>query len=157
MYKYTLCFIRKGNQILMLNRLYPPNMGKWNGIGGNIRHDETPHQGAVREIFEETGIQVERAELAGTVTWITDKETSGMYVFIASVSSSFHYPTPVKAEEGILDWKDIEWILHPNNQGMASHIQQILPGMLSGERYEHRYSFSANGEIVDYRKMPITV
>ncbi len=37
MYKYTICFIRKGNKILLLNRNKKPNMGMWNGVGGKIR------------------------------------------------------------------------------------------------------------------------
>ena len=31
--KYTLCFIKKDNEFLMLNRIKAPNMGLWNGVG----------------------------------------------------------------------------------------------------------------------------
>ena len=58
MYKYTICFIRKGNEILLLNRNKKPNMGMWNGVGGKIEENETPYKGIIRETLEETGIEL---------------------------------------------------------------------------------------------------
>ena len=58
MYKYTICFIRKGNKILLLNRNKKPNMGMWNGVGGKIEDNETPYEGIIRETLEETGIDL---------------------------------------------------------------------------------------------------
>ncbi|USK57773.1 NUDIX domain-containing protein (plasmid) [Cytobacillus solani] len=43
----------------MLNREKPPIMGVWNGVGGKIEKGETSDEGALREVFEETGIRVE--------------------------------------------------------------------------------------------------
>lgn len=42
MYKYTLCFIKKGCQLLMLNRDSAPTKGLWNGVGGKIEANESP-------------------------------------------------------------------------------------------------------------------
>lgn len=36
MYQYTLCFIERGDAILLLNRQKAPWMGCWNGVGGKI-------------------------------------------------------------------------------------------------------------------------
>lgn len=33
MYKHTLCFIKRNEEILMLNREYDPVKGLWNGVG----------------------------------------------------------------------------------------------------------------------------
>ncbi len=49
MYKYTICFIKKGKKILLLNRNKKPNMGMWNGVGGKIEDNETPYEGIIRE------------------------------------------------------------------------------------------------------------
>jgi len=35
-----------------------------------------------------------------------------------------------KTREGILDWKQIEWILHPSNLGIAEMVQEYLPFLL---------------------------
>lgn len=58
MFKYTVCFVKKNNELLMLNREKEkaPIMGVWNGVGGKIEKGETPDMGAQREVFEETGI-----------------------------------------------------------------------------------------------------
>ncbi len=37
MYKHTLCFIKRNEEILMLNREYDPVKGLWNGVGGENR------------------------------------------------------------------------------------------------------------------------
>ncbi|MEK4498575.1 hypothetical protein [Bacillus sp. FSL R12-0069] len=36
MYKHTLCFIKRNEEILMLNREYDPVKGLWNRVGGKI-------------------------------------------------------------------------------------------------------------------------
>ncbi|MFK7694886.1 NUDIX hydrolase [Paenibacillus sp. HJGM_3] len=155
MYKYTLCFIRRGGQMLMLNRQYGPNMGTWNGIGGKIEAGETPRHSVIREVLEESGIPIEHPELAGTVTWITPAGTSGMVVYLADVPDTYHYPTPVRVTEGILDWKDIEWVLDKNNRGISGNVQQFLPLMLSGERNDHQYRYDAFEVMIDYVRNPI--
>lgn len=157
MYKYTLCFIKRGNNILMLNRYFKPIMGRWNGIGGKLEVGETPEQCVLRETFEETGISLGHTKFVGTVTWITDKGSSGMYVFISEVATDFHYVTPITVEEGILDWKELEWVLSPDNLGIANNIQEFLPSMLSGELLDHKYTFNDKEEILEYSKRPITI
>ena len=52
------------------------------------------------------------------------------------------YETPRKTAEGILDWKEISWILHPHNTGVASNLPKFLPKMLDDDRlYEHKCIF----------------
>lgn len=40
MYKQTLCFIRRNDEILMLNRENKPTHGLWNGVGGKMESEE---------------------------------------------------------------------------------------------------------------------
>lgn len=123
MYKYTVCFVKNGNNILMLNREKSPIMGVWNGVGGKIEKGETPDEGALREVFEETGIKVERYFSKGTVSWETsNSELDGIYVYLYEVTNHLKLETPNKTREGILDWKSIDWILNPNNLGIAEKV-----------------------------------
>ena len=48
------------------------------------------------------------------------------YAIIAELSKSYLYNTPIKVDEGILDWKDISWIHYPNNLGIAD-VKYYLP------------------------------
>lgn len=77
MYKYTHCFIRQGNKLLMLNRDSTPAKGLWNGVGGKINGDESPHDGILRETFEETGISIKNIEYRGVIRWNVDNTHSG--------------------------------------------------------------------------------
>src|SRR5688500_7686889 len=53
---WTLCFIRRGGQLLMLERRREPNRGLWSGVGGKLDAGESPRAGVHREVLEETGL-----------------------------------------------------------------------------------------------------
>ncbi|MFJ7511791.1 NUDIX hydrolase [Peribacillus simplex] len=146
MFKYTVCFVKKDNEILMLNREKAPIMGVWNGVGGKIENGETPDIGAQREVFEETDIEVETFFSKGTVTWETPEgELDGIYVYLYEVDADLIYETPKKTREGILEWKSIDWILHPLNLGIAEMVAQYLPVLLEKEgNYKFTYK---NGQM----------
>jgi 8-oxo-dGTP diphosphatase len=132
MLKYTIAFIKRGNEILLLNRESPSWMGSWNGVGGKLEKDETPRDCILREIREETGIVLQEITYKGNVTWDVDQQYyNGMYAFVAEIPETYDYITPIKTDEGILDWKKIDWILHPENTGVAN-LHYFLSDMLQG-------------------------
>lgn len=128
---YTNCFIKQNNNIIMLNRVFEPNMGLWNGVGGKIEEGETPLQCVLREVVEETGLLIDHAEFKGIVTWKGEGlSEGGMYVYKAELTDSIRYETPIMTDEGILHWKSIEWVLDPKNSGIVSNIHYFLPSLL---------------------------
>lgn len=140
MYTYTLGFIRRGSEILMVNREKSPWKGAWNGVGGKIDADETARVCMQREIEEETGIVIERDQIRskGCMTWnVFDAEGEGLYIFLIDLPLDYEYPTPRKVDEGILDWKKIEWINDFENQGVAHNIPYFLPTVLEAEEKYH--------------------
>lgn len=150
MLKYTICFIKRNDEILLLNRNKKPNMGLWNGVGGKIESDESPFEGIIRETWEETGLLLEEVTHAGNVIWKSKHGESGMYVFLADLPEGMDIHTPIKVEEGILDWKKIDWVLEPNNNGVVSNIQHFLPKMLNGQYgLEHIFVYE-NGIVTEY-------
>ncbi|MEI7026845.1 NUDIX hydrolase [Paenibacillus sp. y28] len=164
-YNYTICFIRRGSELLLLNRRKAPNMGLWNGVGGKLMQGESPLQGVLREVREETGLTLSQARFAGTVAWPEEEASpreaqsrvatlrggrsspaqagqetgvgvpgrGGMFVFLAEVPDNMHVQTPAATDEGVLDWKPLEWITDPDNAGIVENIALFLPPMLSGE------------------------
>ncbi|BCR35806.1 NUDIX hydrolase [Mariniplasma anaerobium] len=136
MYKYTLGFLIKGNQILMLNRNKSPWMGSWNGLGGKIQINETPQACIQREVFEETGLElkVENFIFKGVVTWDEfDAMGNGLYIYIYHLNEKLDLITPLKVDEGILDFKDISWISSFENEGVAKNIPYFLPSVLNDD------------------------
>jgi 8-oxo-dGTP diphosphatase len=154
MYPYTICFIKKGNELLLLNRNNTPNMGVWNGVGGKIEHGETVEESVKREVFEETTISLEEVTYKGIVSWNVNNEyNGGMYLFLAELQEK--QPIPIITREGILAWKDISWILDPNNNGIVDNITSFLPTMLSEEGvYEYRCTYTAT-ELVSVEKVKV--
>ena len=155
--KYTICFIKRGNDILMLNRKSAPEMGVWNGVGGKLEPGEPPLEGVLREVYEETGIELETATEKGTVTWQADEQDNGgMYAYLAEVPENFTYVTPKATDEGILDWKPLDWLLHSENQGVAEHVKRFLPIMLRDDRlFDFQCTYDEDGRLVDCRPVPL--
>ena len=54
----TLCFVKKEDKILMINRNKPPFMGMWNALGGHLEEGEELSECVKRELLEETGINI---------------------------------------------------------------------------------------------------
>ncbi|RNA70176.1 NUDIX hydrolase [Alteribacter keqinensis] len=147
MLNFTICFIKRGNEILLLNREKGSWMGRWNGVGGKIEPGETPLQGVLREVKEETGLVLTDIDHKGNVTWVIDgADYGGMYVYIAEIPEQTSYPTPVKREEGILDWKTREWLIDKENTGLADFMY-FLPQMLDGEN-KHTYRYYYEGDLL---------
>ena len=120
--KYTLCFIKKDNEFLMLNRIKAPNMGLWNGVGGKLELNEDKFQGIKREITEETGLFIEEVKYHGEVYWYSKHSTGGMYVFTADFPKNNNFKSPVDDIEGLLAFRTEEWLFHKENKGVISNI-----------------------------------
>jgi 8-oxo-dGTP diphosphatase len=54
-------------RLLLIKRGHPPEAGRWSIPGGRIEPGESDQQALVREVREETGLQVVAGELAGSV------------------------------------------------------------------------------------------
>lgn len=52
----VLAVVRRGARILLAQRSVPPGIGKWGFPGGMLELGETIHDGAARELKEETAI-----------------------------------------------------------------------------------------------------
>ncbi|WP_164669849.1 NUDIX hydrolase [Virgibacillus doumboii] len=151
MLKYTISFIKRGNEILMLNRESSPWTGMWNGVGGKVEKNESAMDCILREIKEETGIEDAKVNYRGNVTWSKADGTNlgGMYVFIAELPETYEYNTPKSTEEGILDWKKIFWLLDEENVGVVGNIKYFLPKMLNeSNTYNYRFVYQ-DMEIID--------
>jgi 8-oxo-dGTP diphosphatase len=61
----VLAVVLRGERALVVRRANPPMSGRWGFPGGVLELGETVAQGAMRELFEETGVT---AEAAGPLT-----------------------------------------------------------------------------------------
>jgi 8-oxo-dGTP diphosphatase len=87
MYNTTLCYITRGDEVLMLHRIKKKNdinHDKWIGIGGKFEDGESPDECLLREALEETGLTLTNWQCRGVVTFLCDGvEGEYMYLFTA--------------------------------------------------------------------------
>lgn len=145
MFTYTLGFIKYQNQILMINRKKKPWLGCWNGLGGKLFDGEDPIISLKRELHEETNLTIHDEEIkdCGNLTWNSfDANGQGLYLYLIELKHPVDLKGPLATDEGILDWKDIDWIINPSNLGVAHNIRYFLPFMLNdSNRYHYHCTF----------------
>ena len=80
----TCCYLKKDEQYLLLFRnkkKVDVNKGKWIGVGGGLEGKETPDKCAIREVKEETGLDVHSLKCSGEVDFIYDGYFEKMYIY----------------------------------------------------------------------------
>lgn len=100
----TLCYIRRGEEYLMLHRIkkkHDLNQDKWIGIGGKFEDGESPEDCLLREAREETGLTLTDYRYWGIVTFVSDRwPTEYMHLFTADGFTG----TLKECDEGDLEW-----------------------------------------------------
>jgi 8-oxo-dGTP diphosphatase len=124
----TLCFVFNGDDVLLMKRaphrrVFP---NRYNGVGGHIERDEDPLSGAVREIREETGLEVRDVRLRG-VHNIDAGDSSGIMIFVFSASSDSREVIDA-GEEGTLHWIPCDAVL---DLDLVEDLPHILPRILA--------------------------
>ncbi len=99
----TLIFITRGDQVLLLRGSPQKRIwaNKYNGIGGHVERDEDIYTAALREVHEETALEVEQLRLAGLIN-IDGDQPAGIMLFVFTATSRSGEPIP--SEEGTLEW-----------------------------------------------------
>ena len=106
----TLCYITRGNDVLMLHRVKKKNdinQDKWIGIGGKFEEEESTDDCLLREAKEETGLTLTNWRCRGIVTFLNDQcEGEYMYLFTAD-----GFEGELKeCDEGDLQWVSREFL-----------------------------------------------
>ena len=105
MHNSTLCYITRGDEVLMLHRVKKKNdinKDKWIGIGGKFESNETPDECLLREALEETGLTLTSWQCRGVVTFLTENPEDGEYMYLFTADG---FEGELKeCDEGDLQW-----------------------------------------------------
>ena len=102
----TLCYITRGDEVLMLHRVKKEkdiNKDKWIGIGGKFLEGESPDECLLREAKEETGLTLTRWRCRGIVTFLTEDPQQGEYMYLFTADA-------FEGEEKPCDEGDLQWV-----------------------------------------------
>lgn len=100
----TLCYIEKDGCYLMLHRTKKSldvNKGKWIGVGGKFKENETPEECLLREVKEETGLALLSYRYRGILTFFAEGwEPEYIFLYTATEFEG----TLLECAEGDLKW-----------------------------------------------------
>ncbi len=111
----TLCYVRQKDRTLMLYRNRKPNdthRGKWNGLGGKLEAGETPEDCVIREVKEESGLDVASMKLKGVITFPMFDGIDDWYVFVYLIGE--FSGELIDSPEGELAWIENDHLLELN-------------------------------------------
>ena len=138
----TLCYITRGNDVLMLHRVKKEkdvNKDKWIGIGGKFEENESPDECLLREAREETGLKLTSWRCRGIVTFLTNGDWEGEYMYLFTADG---FEGQLKeCDEGDLQWVSREFLgslpMWEGDKIFLELLWQDAPFFLLKLRYEN--------------------
>ena len=127
----TMIYLKKDDSYLLLFRNKKKNdinEGKWIGVGGHREPDETIDECAIREVKEETGLDVHSLSCCGEVLFVDENIKMMMYLYEITDFSG----TLIECNEGDLKWIPIKDIY---NYPMWEGDKLFLPKVINHEPY----------------------
>jgi 8-oxo-dGTP diphosphatase len=142
----NVCFLidKKNHKILLLKRNNQPMCGMYTGVGGKIEFDEGLETSCIREVKEETGLDVWSVRLCGVIKTILDGNDSSWLLFVYT-SDDFSGELS-ECDEGELEWVDIQSVFSKN---LIGFIKEILPRILKAKGLvEAVIRHDSNGNVI---------
>lgn len=109
----TLCYLLRGDEVLMLHRTKKKNdinQDKWIGVGGKFEGTESPDECLLREVREETGLTLTQWQCRGVVTFLQDSGDSVFGEFMYLFTADGFTGTLKECDEGQLKWVSREFL-----------------------------------------------
>lgn len=78
------------------------HFGKWNGLGGKLEAGETPEDCVVREVREESGLEIRKPRMCGFLSFPEFKDGEDWYVFVYTAQE--FSGDLIDSQEGVLRW-----------------------------------------------------
>ena len=112
MLQTTLCYIERADSYLMLHRVSKKNDAnhdKWIGVGGKLEWGESPEECLLREVREETGLELASYTYRGLLTFLyDDKEPE--YIFTYTAAAQFSDADTEAASFAACDEGHLAWV-----------------------------------------------
>lgn len=115
---------REGGDVLLVERLNDPGRGEWALPGGKVDYGETVEHAAVREVKEETNVDVELRELLGAYNIIGEKYH---FVTISFLGEPKTTDIVSGADVGLADW------INPENLGKKALTETTVEALNDAE------------------------
>ena len=141
----TLCLLRKGDLILLALKKRGHGEGKYNGVGGKLKENETPEEAVIRETEEEIAVTPIKYEKVGIVEFdeFIKGQKQNLVFHLYMVSEWLGEPT--ESDEMKPFWFKVDSIPYDK---MFSDDKYWLPLVLSGKKISAHFSFDENWNLL---------
>lgn len=145
----TLCYIidRDKNVTLMLHRIKKENdfhEGKWNGLGGKFEPNESPQECVIREVNEESGLNISSPHLHGLITFPLFDGIDDWYVFLFTADK--FDGMLINSNEGHLEWIPNDKLLSLN---LWEGDQIFIPWLYEDKFFSAKFIYD-NKKLINY-------
>ncbi|GJQ08566.1 hypothetical protein GpartN1_g357.t1 [Galdieria partita] len=104
----AVCLVEDKASVILCKRGIPPSYGKWTIPAGFMEMEESSFQGARRETFEETGLQIQTGQLLGVYNLVSAGQVH--LVFRSELSELEEFvPNNETLEVEQFSWEKIPW------------------------------------------------
>jgi 8-oxo-dGTP diphosphatase len=121
----VIAVLVRGDEILLVSRKNPPDVGLWGFPGGKMEFGESMEEAAVRELFEETGVRGVAQQVL-TALNACDHDEQGelrQHFILIAVQCAWQSGEPVAAD----DAEDAGWFrLQALTDGTLALSQDVL-------------------------------
>lgn len=152
----TLVYVKHAGKTLMIHRVKKQadiHAGKWNGLGGKLESGESPEACAIREVREESGLEIKNPRYCGLLVFAGFKgEDWYVWVFTADMfNGQLH-----DSNEGRLQWIPDEEI---RNLPLWPSDHLFLDWLDAGKMFSARFEYNPQDEmlwheVVFHRRFP---
>lgn len=134
----VLCFVFRGEEVLLIEKLRGLGAGKVNGPGGRLEDGETPEQAAVRELQEEISVTPDKLSKLGNVKFAF---VTGYHLECWIFRADEHVGVPTESAEAIPFWNRIDSVPF---ERMWEDDKYWFPYLVRGEPFEGRFIFDGD-------------
>lgn len=129
----NVCFIinEVTSKILLLKRNHYPMKDLYTGVGGKTHYKEDIHSSCIREVEEETGLDLTDLQLKAVIKTILEGDAGSSWILFVYVgkTQSMEFKT---CEEGTLEWIDETKL---TCYDLIGFIREILPYVLRKNQF----------------------
>src|SRR3989344_4482013 len=147
----TLCFLIDKDKVLLGEKKVGFGMGKYNGFGGKVRRGETIRDAAIREMREESGLDVSGLKKAGVLCFSLPKRVPAKELEVHVFAARIFKGAVRETREMRPQWFKISDIPYYR---MWPDDREWLPLFLKGKKFRGTFLF---GEHEDILKQDLSV
>ena len=154
----AMVVLKSGSEFLLLKRWKAPNKGCYVPVGGKVDPHERPMDTALRETAEETGIQLNRADIKYGGILVESAPNNYNWVCFIYIAEIDKVPPPL-CDEGELAWIPYEGIPNiptpPTDLQIYLYLKDQIPFALDAQYDENMQLIDMYEEISGQSVFPV--